>query len=328
MSEGTAAALGLKTVRGDVPPTTAYLMVGGSCQHNCAFCAQARGAAAGADRLARVTWPEYPEDEVLAALVARADRQDGPIRRVCVQTVAGEAGRCELAMLLRGMAGRLAAPVSASVYVRDLDQLGELFDLGLERAGLAIDAAGDGLYREIKGGSLTAGLEFLAAAARRFPGRISTHLIYGLGETERDFLELAYRCLAGGVTVGLFAFTPVRGTALADRRPPDLGGYRRVQAVVELMRRGILSPAELVFDHAGGLVGIKRQREELAPALADGRAFVTSGCENCNRPYYNERPGTIPYNYARAPAPEEVAAAINASGVLWLAVGGRGGGER
>jgi biotin synthase len=44
--------------------------------------------------------------------------------------------------------------------------------------------------------------------------------------------------------------------------------------------------------------------------LQDGAAFQTSGCQGCNRPYYNERPGGVMYNYARPLSPEEAQAAI------------------
>ncbi len=42
VSIGTAAVLGLTDIPMAVAPTTAYLMLGGRCLMNCAFCAQAR----------------------------------------------------------------------------------------------------------------------------------------------------------------------------------------------------------------------------------------------------------------------------------------------
>ena len=48
----------------------------------------------------------------------------------------------------------------------------------------------------------------------------------------------------------------------------------------------------------------------LAEAGLWAEAFRTSGCPGCNRPYYNERPGQIPYNYPRPPTPAELADAV------------------
>jgi biotin synthase-related radical SAM superfamily protein len=58
-------------------------------------------------------------------------------------------------------------------------------------------------------------------------------------------------------------------------------------------------------------VGIRKPRRLVADLLADGRAFETSGCVACNRPYYNERPGQVPYNYPRPLTAGEQAAAAS-----------------
>ena len=83
VSIGTAGALGLAEVAMDVAPTAAYLMLGGRCRMTCRFCAQARVSTAGALKLSRVTWPEFPLAETVHRL-ARAV-ECGAIRRCCLQ---------------------------------------------------------------------------------------------------------------------------------------------------------------------------------------------------------------------------------------------------
>jgi biotin synthase len=259
--------------------------------------------------LSRITWPSFALSEVLPRL--RDACASGAVRRICAQTVAGQGALDALASLLRAVRscdGLSLVPVSASVYVRDPEELGRLFALGLDRAGVALDVASPARYGAIKGGSLAAARESLFAAAARFPGRISTHLIAGLGETEQELLELAADCLLAGIAVGLFAFTPVPGTALAAQPPPDLAAYRRLQAGLHLLRLG--HRAGMSFDGAGRLVGLDVTPDGLRSLLADGRAFVTSGCADCNRPYYNERPGSVPYNYPRQLTAAELSAAL------------------
>ena len=46
------------------------------------------------------------------------------------------------------------------------------------------------------------------------------------------------------------------------------------------------------------------------------QAFQTSGCPGCNRPYYNERPGHVPYNYPRPLNADEAAEALRATGLV------------
>jgi biotin synthase len=47
-----------------------------------------------------------------------------------------------------------------------------------------------------------------------------------LGETERELIERMQWAHDLGVTIGLFAFTPVAGAAWAERQPPPLDSYR------------------------------------------------------------------------------------------------------
>jgi biotin synthase-related radical SAM superfamily protein len=54
----------------------------------------------------------------------------------------------------------------------------------------------------------------------------------------------------------------------------------------------------------------------LKEILSSGAAFQTSGCKDCNRPYYNERPSGPLYNYPRPLSQEEIAEAIAATGLV------------
>ena len=108
-----------------------------------------------------------------------------------------------------------------------------------------------------------------------------------------------------GLTVGLFAFTPVRGTHLADRSPPPLGAYRRMQAARWLIVRGLARAGDMAFDSAGHLAELG------VPVPIGGDAFRTSCCPDCNRPFYNEQPSGPLYNYPRPLTEDEAARAID-----------------
>jgi len=309
VSLGTAVALGLSDVRADVLPTTAYLMVGERCVRDCAFCAQARSSTARADALSRVTWPLYDEQVTLAALATAAE--SGCIRRACFQATASPGTVAEVARLARAVRAAANIPVSTSARPDSLAGLDVLLEAGVGRVGLSLDAASPTVYRAVKGGDVEDAWTFLAAASRRHPGRIATHLIVGLGESERDMVAAIQRAHDLGVTVGLFAFTPVRGTGLTHRPPPALEHYRRMQVARYLIVNSH-SHEEFRFDDEGRLIRFGLAGEELGALLADGVVFQTSGCPDCNRPYYNERPGGVIYNYARPLTPEEIELAIAA----------------
>jgi biotin synthase len=148
----------------------------------------------------------------------------------------------------------------------------------------------------------------LESCARLYPGHVGTHLIIGLGETEREAIELIQRLRDLGVGIGLFSFMPASGTALAGREPPPLRKYRRVQVARWLMCNQLACGEQFEYDEqTGELVHYGLPEARLRALLADGGAFRTAGCLGCNRPYYNERPGGVMYNYPRPLTAEEAA---------------------
>ena len=60
------------------------------------------------------------------------------------------------------------------------------------------------------------------------------------------------------------------------------------------------------FDTEGKIVGLRVSNESLESIIASGLPFQTSGCPDCNRPYYNEKPSGPIYNYPNKPNKEEI----------------------
>ncbi|MBC7225193.1 MAG: radical SAM protein, partial [Anaerolineae bacterium] len=149
VSIGTAGVLGLAQVRLDAPPTTAYLMVGGRCAMACAFCAQARDSTSGALQLSRVSWPPFPQEEVLARLQRAA--AEGALRRVCIQATAGRGYYARAHSLVRALRARVPLPVDVAIVPRDVGQVQELLAAGADHIGFGLDAATADLFRRIKG---------------------------------------------------------------------------------------------------------------------------------------------------------------------------------
>jgi biotin synthase-related radical SAM superfamily protein len=302
VSIGTAGVLGLADVAMAAAPTTAYLMLGGRCLMNCAFCAQARQSQASALNLSRVTWPEYDLDVVIDRLAEVAARRT--LRRACLQvTVTADAFKRALA-ILRAVRAVADMPFDVAILPHDLDQVRQLLEAGADHIGFGLDAACERVFRLVKGGNWARSLALIEDTAYQFPGKAAVHLIVGLGETERELVERVQWAHDRDVTVGLFAFTPVRGTHLSDRPPPALAAYRRMQAARWLIVQDSVRVEEMTFDADDRLV-------RLAGALPQaGEPFQTSGCPDCNRPFYNEQPGGPLYNYPRPLTADEAAQVI------------------
>jgi len=306
VSIGTATVLGLADMLMDVAPTTAYLMVGGRCALACRFCAQARDSRANALALSRITWPEYPLHEIMPRLATAVSR--GAFRRACLQVTVAPGYFDTTLTVVQAIRAICDVPVDAAILPRDLHQVEALLAAGVDHIGFGLDAACERVFRRVKEGSWKRSLRLIEETARRFPGRSAVHLIVGLGETEQEMTWAIQHFHDLELVVGLFAFTPVRGTALENQPPPPLGQYRRMQVACHLISHGLTRAETFAYDATGRLSAFNVPN--LAALLADGTAFQTSGCPDCNRPYYNERPGGVMYNYPRPLTPTEVAEAL------------------
>jgi biotin synthase len=277
-------------------------MLGGRCLMDCAFCAQARESRAGALNLSRVTWPEYDLDQVLGRLPAVVAA--GAIRRACLQVTLNGDSFSDALRVLVAVKSACDLPFDVAFLPRNLDQVRRLVEAGADHIGFGLDAASEAVFRRVKGGNWARHLALVEATARAFPGRAAVHLIVGLGETEQEMAGRIQWAHDLGAAVGLFAFTPVRGTRLAGLPPPSLAAYRRLQMARWLIVHGLARSEALAFDAAGVLTGFG------VPLPGDGQAFRTSGCPDCNRPFYNEQPAGPLYNYPWPLSAAEAARAL------------------
>ena len=308
VSSGTAHVLGLKSVKSEVLPTTGYFLLGDKCLRSCRFCSRSAKSHSGADFLSRVTWPAFELNKILESLPDAYVQKR--LFRVCLQVVHDPRAAKAAKEVIVKIKQKCSIPVSASCYVSDLEDLRSWFKSGADRVGLALDAANERVFKQIKCGSFEKNINFLRQAAKLYPQRISTHFIVGLGETDRELIYRIQEMLDLGITVGLFAFTPVRGTEMENVPQPGLKRYRRIQVAHYLLRNGYKRAEDLGYTQEGELRDFDYCSAELFALLRNGEPFQTTGCAMCNRPFYNERPGGAIYNFARQLSTAEVHEAL------------------
>jgi len=313
VSVGSAIVLNLIRGRLDALPTTVYLLTyrSGKCSANCGFCPQAKTSESRADMLSRVTWPPFPTEQVLLGI--RDAVKKGAIKRVCIQALNYPTVVEDVLNLISEIRLRVTVSISVSCQPLRPKEMRELVEAHVDRIGIPLDAATEELFNKVKG-PLAGGpylwkeqRETLKEAVHVFGrGRVSTHLIVGLGETEEEMVKTIQWCVDLGVYPGLFAFTPVSGTALENQPQPSINQYRRLQLAHYLVTKRFVQFESMSFDEDGRLMDFGVPTQQLRKVIGDGSPFVTSGCPNCNRPYYNERPGGPLYNYPRKPLPKEI----------------------
>jgi biotin synthase-related radical SAM superfamily protein len=306
VSVGSAAVIGLLNERLDAAPMTAYLMTyrEGKCTANCGFCPQARESSARSDMLSRVSWPVFPTKNVLDGIEKAFE--SGKIKRVCFQALNYPKVFAHLQALIKAVRQKANVPISISCQPLSNENIRQLADAEAERIGIPLDAASKELFDKIKGSaargpySWEKQFKLLSEAVHVFgKDRVSTHLIVGLGETEREMVEIIQRCVDMGVLPALFAFTPIAGTVLERVPQPPVQQYRRIQLARHLIVHGTARCEDMRFDEEGCISDFNIDKQALLQIIQIGEPFLTSGCPNCNRPYYNEKPSGPIYNYPR-----------------------------
>ena len=312
-SVGSAVVIGLLNEKLDAAPTTAYLMTyrKGKCTANCSFCPQARGSHSRADMLSRVSWPVFATKNVLDEIEKAFE--NGKIKRVCFQALNYPKVFTHLLALVKAIRQKGNVPISISCQPLSSENIRHLAEAGAERIGIPLDVATEKLFDRIKGPAAKGPycwekqFKLLSEAVHIFgKGKVSTHLIVGLGETERQMVEIIQRCVDMGVLPALFAFTPIAGTALERVPQPPIQKYRRIQIARHLIVHGIARCEDMRFDEEGCVSDFSVDEQTLLQIIQMSEPFLTSGCPNCNRPYYNEKPSGPIYNYPRKISQKEL----------------------
>jgi biotin synthase len=313
VSLGSAITLKLLNGKLDAAPTTAYLMTyrKGKCTANCAFCPQARESGSRTDMLSRISWPIFQTRNVLNSVSEAV--ASGAIKRVCIQALNYPEVFKDLTTLTRALKLRADVPISISCQPLSVENMRLLAEAGAERIGIPLDAATEELFDAVKGASIGGPYNWekqwqvLGEAVKIFgSGMVSTHFIVGLGETEREMVSAIQNCVNIGVLPALFAFTPIVGTILEDKPQPPLKKYRRIQFARHLIVHGFSKYESMGFNSKGEIIDFGVDKDTLLRIVETGKPFLTSGCPNCNRPYYNEKPSGPLYNYPKEPTEKEL----------------------
>ena len=332
-SFGTLVVLGIKNTRADFQLRTGYFLLGDGCRGGCGFCAQSRDSKRSS-RLSRISWPDIDFE-----LLRNHKDYLLKLHRICIQCLDYPGLHVDLIRTITFFRKEMGFPglLSASINPLPKGQLMVLKEKGLDNVSVPLDLPTEELHEKVKSkydyqkptSVLTSGTEESTKCGRSFKGvlkgledslkifgkgNVTTHLIVGMGENDKEIIGAFDQLDKRGITVGLFAFTPLPHTPMENKEPPSIGRYRGIQLASFLMDVKELPGDVFIFDGNGKLDGLKTEevpREILTEISPDGRlfhgvCFRTSGCSGCTRPYYNEKPGQVPYNYPRSLSASEI----------------------
>jgi biotin synthase-related radical SAM superfamily protein len=327
----TAAAITLGLVPGQMHRTACthclnlLVTYPEGCRANCAYCGLARHreeARDYADRnFIRVDWPTARYDEVIERVKSGGDR--GQFERMCISMITHPESNADTYVLLdKWMREVPQVPVSilSNPTTLERDDLVRMRDMGAEIFTVALDAVTPAIFDRTRGKGVDSPHKYekyweaIEWAAEVFgPERFGAHLICGMGETEREILEVGQRVKDLGGHNHMFAFFPERGSLMEDWPAVDRGQWRRVQLARFIIDFWNGRVEDMRFDVAGRVVDFGVEPDDLDALIATGKPFRTSGCPGkdddqvsaCNRPYGDSSPTDI-LSFPFAPASEDV----------------------
>ena len=291
------------------------------CRANCAYCGLARHREETRDyadrNFIRVDWPAARYDDVIARVQAGADQ--GQFQRMCISMITHPNSNADTLVLLEKWVRALPqVPVSilSNPTTLERDDLVRMQRMGGEIFTVALDAVTPAIFERTRGKGVDSPHKFehywraIEWAADVFgPERFGAHLIGGLGETERELLEVAQKIRDLGGHNHLFAFYPEHGSLMEDWPPVDRGQWRRVQLARFIIDYAGGHIRDMAFDAEDRMIDFGVPERKLAEIISSGKPFRTSGCPGsdvdisaCNRPYGDSRPTDIlsfPFALAR-----------------------------
>jgi biotin synthase-related radical SAM superfamily protein len=282
------------------------------CRANCAYCGLARHREESRDfadrNFIRVDWPTVRYGEVIARVQAGEDR--GRFQRMCISMITHPASNGDTFVLLEQWTRalpRIPVSILSNPTTLGRDDLVRLRDLGAGIFTVALDAATPEIFERTRGTGVDSPHRwdhywhvFEWAADVFGPERFGAHLICGMGETEREMIEVVQRIRDLGGHSHMFAFFPERGSLMEDWPAVPRDQWRRVQLARFLIDYRGGNAARMVFDERGRISDFGVPAGELEALLDTGEAFRTSGCPGesgdisaCNRPFGDSTPSDI-----------------------------------
>jgi len=310
------------------------------CYANCSYCGLARERPGNPEEntFIRVAWPLYETSLVAEKIAAHKDE----VGRVCIAQVQDHRAYKDLVDMTRRVRRLSDVPISALVSATTLnvERLCHIQDAGADIIGVGLDGANREVFDETRGKKARGPHDWdyhwhIVREARRIYGplKVNCHVVVGLGETDRDLIDLFYQAQEEQIAVYLFSFNPEPGTAMQHVPRAPLHRWRRIQLTKYLIEHENLDRRLIEFDEAGNLARIDTPGMMVDVAINTGMPFMTNGCPDkdgklaCNRPYGSYRPGEEFRDYPFLPMADDLVQIRQQMRLedVWQFQGGTGG---
>ncbi|HLI45416.1 MAG TPA: radical SAM protein [Acidimicrobiales bacterium] len=292
------------------------------CRSDCAYCGLARTRPGTYEdkSFIRVEWPLVRTDE----LTERMARFEPSLTRLCISMVTHPFAYRDTCDITERIRRAVDTPLSILVAPPTLNRrrLERFREIGVDMIGIGLDAVTEELFRSLRsdvpaGG---AGLKWdqywqVVRDAREVfgPWKVNCHTLVGLGESDRDLVEIFVRLRDQEIFSYLFSFNPEPDSRLGDAPRAPLRRWRRIQLVKHLVETEGFGPEDFRFEDDGSLALVGAPPVVLEQVVETGEPFVTNGCPSssgepgCTRPYGSYRPSEPFRDFPFRPDPADLA---------------------
>jgi lipoyl synthase len=297
------------------------------CLSDCGYCGLARNRPGTYEdkSFIRVEWPLVPMDELVDRMAEYGDK----LTRLCISQVTHGRSHKDTVDITKKIVAKVKAPLSilAAPPILNRERLQEYKDLGVDMIGIGLDAVTADTFHQHRTDVPQGGLKWdnywdIIYQAREIfgPDKINIHTVVGLGETDKDMVDIFYHLRENQILPYLFSFNPEPDSRMAHWPKAEMSRWRRIQLVKHLIENFDLKRENILFNEDGSfdkLIINDEKINEAITTLDKGRPFMTDGCPNdcgevgCTRPYGSYRPTESFRDYPFLPEDEDISVILS-----------------
>lgn len=293
------------------------------CLSDCGYCGLARTRPGDYEdkSFIRVDWPLFETDH----LIERMARYEEKLTRLCISMVTHGSAYQDTAEITERIVQKIKTPLSLLIAPPTLNRkkLQHLKDLGADMIGVGLDAVSEKVFYDTRTNVPKGGLRWtnywdIINYSREIygPWKVNIHTVVGLGETDKDLVDLFYELRQKQILAYLFCFNPEPDSRMGHIPKSSITRWRRIQLVKHLIEEYNLDRNNLTFDDEENIVKLESlttRINNVLKTLDNGVPFMTNGCpgENgehgCSRPYGSYRPTESFRDFPFLPATDDMA---------------------
>jgi biotin synthase-related radical SAM superfamily protein len=292
------------------------------CLSDCAYCGLARTRPGDYEdkSFIRVDWPLFETELVIERLAKYEEK----LTRLCISMVTHGSAYKDTYDITERICKKVKTPLSLLVAPPTLnkERLRALKDLGADMIGVGLDAVTEDLFFERRTNVPMGGLKWknywdIINYSREIfgPWKVNIHTVVGLGETDRDLVDMFYLLKERQILAYLFCFNPEPDSRMGNYPKSSIRRWRRIQLVKHLIEEYDMDRRRIHFDDGGNIAGLETTASrvhKVLNTLDGGLPFMTNGCPGeqgepgCTRPYGSYRPSEPHRDFPFRPASDDL----------------------